>query len=489
MSNQKNAIVELPGYELSQKIHAKEVSCAEVMEAFLDQIEKFNPMVNAIVALQDRDGLMAQAKEKDAQLAAGNDNGWMHGFPQAIKELEDTAGIVTTSGSPIFKDRVPTVDAMMVKRMKNAGAIIIGKTNTPEWGYGSQTYNPVYGPTGNPYDPSRTSGGSSGGAACSLAMRMQAVADGSDFMGSLRNPAGYCGVYGYRPSWGRVPAPGVELFLNQCGVKGPMGRRVEDLALLLGTQSGYSSMVPQSLEDDPNLKSLTPENVQEKLKKDLSGRKVAWLGDWDGYLPMEDGILETVEKALKKFPEFGVSVEPIKPFFDPEVFWNKVWLPFRHYGAISLKAHYDNPETRKLLKPEAIYEYEGSLNYSMQDLYAAAVERSNWYKAVQKVFETYDYIAVPTAQVWAFDKNCHWPKEIKGKKMDTYHRWMEVVTHWTSCGSPVVAMPVGLGDNGLSMGVQIIGKPRSDFDLLQFVYAYQSVNDVVANNRPKILDK
>jgi len=209
------------------------------MSAYLDHIDKVNPRVNAIVALQDRDTLMRQAAEKDGLIASGRSDGWMHGFPQAIKDLEETKGIVTTYACRVFKDFVPSFDSHMVSRMKAAGAIVIGKTNTPEWGFGSQTYNEVYGATGNPYDHSRISGGSSGGAACSLAMRLQPVADGSDFMGSLRNPAGYCNVYGYRPSWGRVPSAAFELFMNTFAVRGPMARNVADLALLLGTLAGY----------------------------------------------------------------------------------------------------------------------------------------------------------------------------------------------------------------------------------------------------------
>jgi amidase len=481
-------IVEWSGRELSKNIQSKEVSCQEVMDAYLNQIDKVNPKVTAIVALQDRELLMKQAKEKDEELQAGNSNGWMHGFPQAIKDLENTAGIVSSQGSPIFKDYIPKEDSLLVKRMKDAGSIIIGKTNTPEWGFGSQTYNPVYGPSGNPYDPERTTGGSSGGAASALALRMQAVADGSDFMGSLRNPAGYCNVYGYRPSWGRIPSPGADLFLSTCPMRGPMARTVADLALLLGTQSGYDAATPATLEDDVNLKNLTPDNVEESLKGDMTGKKVAWLGDWNGYLPMEDGVLEVCENALKTFPSFGASVEAIENPFDPELLWNEVWLPFRHFGAISLKSFYDDPEKKKLLKPEAIFEYEGSLKYNIQDLYFASVKRSQWFHALLKVFETYDFVAVPTAQVFAFDKNIHWPTEVAGKKMDTYHRWMEIVTHWTLTGNPVAAIPAGFNKDGLSMGIQLIGKPRSDFELLKFAYAYEQANDVVGMNRPGLLD-
>jgi amidase len=488
MKTASNCIIEMPAWELSRQIQEKKVSCREVMSSYLDHIEKVNPRVNAIVALQDRGALMKQAEEKDRSLETGRSDGWLHGFPQAIKDLEETKGIVTTYGYRVFKDFIPPIDSLVVERMKNAGSIIIGKTNTPEWGFGSQTYNEVYGATGNPYDHSLTSGGSSGGAACALAMRMQPVADGSDFMGSLRNPAGYCNVYGYRPSWGRVPNSGFELFVNTFPSRGPMARNVADLALLLGTLSGYEEKIPLCLSDDPDLRALTPYNVHDRLKADVKGRKVAWLGDWGGYLSMEPGVLDVCEKALKSFSSFGVEVEKIASPYDPEALWNNVWLPMRHFTSQALKPFYDDPAKRALLKPEAIFEYEGGQKYSATDIYIASMKRTEWYLALLKVFEKFDYIAVPTAQVFPFDKTVHWPKEIAGKKMDTYHRWMEVVTHWTLSASPIIAIPAGFSDKGLPMGIQLIGKPRADFDLLQFSFAYETHNDWYNTHKPKYLD-
>ena len=339
MKTAQNSIIEMPAWELSRQIHEKKISCRDVMSSYLDHIDKVNPRVNAIVALQDRDVLMKQAGEKDRALETGESDGWMHGFPQAVKDLEEAKGIVTTYACRVFKDFVPQVDSLIVARMKKAGAVVIGKTNTPEWGLGSQTYNELYGATCNPYDHSLTCGGSSGGAACALAMRMQPVADGSDFMGSLRNPAGYCNVYGYRPSWGCVPYTGFELFASTFSTRGPMARNVADLALLLGTLAGIAEdeKIPLCLSDDPDLHALTPYNVHDRLKTEVQGKKVAWLGDWDGYLPMEAGVLEVCEKALKTFPSFGVMVENIAPPYDPEVLWNEVWLPLRHFTSQSFK--------------------------------------------------------------------------------------------------------------------------------------------------------
>ncbi|MBP6115636.1 MAG: amidase [Neisseriaceae bacterium] len=479
-------IVELPAWQLSALIHTKQVSCVEVMEAYLAQIERVNPSVNAIVALHSRRACLLQARQKDHALARGQDQGWLHGFPQAVKDLEATQGIPTTLGSPLYRDWVPKHDSLMVQRIKQAGAIIIGKTNTPEFGFGSHTYNPIYGATGNPYDPNKSAGGSSGGAACALAMRMQAVADGSDFMGSLRNPAGWCNVYGFRPSWGRVPATGEELFINEFGTQGPMARSVPDLALLLATQSGHTPSVPASLPDEPRLKGLNPANAHARLQANQAGKRIAWLADWDGYLPMSPDVLPVCQAALTTLGSLGLSVESIAAPMDGETLWRDCWLPHRHFAASGLKAFYDDPKKQALLKPEAQFEYAGSLNYSGADLYAASVLRSQWYGIVQKLFEQFDYLVVPTAQCYPFAKTERWPQSIAGKAMDTYHRWMEVVTPWTLCGSPVVALPAGFNQQGLPMGIQVIGKPRHDFELLQLAYAYEQAQPLVANHPPPL---
>lgn len=480
-------LVDMPAWKLSLSIQNKQVSCEEVMGAFLQQADKFNGKVNAFVARQGTEQLINQAREKDRILAAKGPEGWMHGFPQAIKDLADTQGIVTTYGSPSFKDNVPKRDSMMVAQMRSAGSIIVAKTNTPEWGFGSHTYNPVYGTTANAYDQSVSAGGSSGGAAVSLALRMQPVADGSDFMGSLRNPAGWNCVFGYRPSWGRVPMPGKELFFNQFGINGPMARSVPDLALLLATQSGYEPMVPASLSTDDHLSLITPSNVTGLLKADQRGKKIAWLGDWNGYLATEDGVLDVCQKALRVFENMGMVVEPIKNPTDPERFWNEVWLPHRHLCATGQSALYENPVSRALAKPEAVWEYDGSKKYSGQDAYNASIKRSDWYRVVAELFKKYDYIVVPTAQIFAFDKELPWPKTVGGRSMDTYHRWMEVVSHWTMSGNPVAALPAGKNAKGLWNGIQVVGRPRGDWELLQLAYAYERATDIVNMNRPALL--
>src|ERR1700726_1468342 len=307
-------IVMLDGIALASAIRSRRTSCVEVMTAYLDHIDECNPRVNAIVALQDREGLLAQARERDAQFARGESIGPLHGFPHAVKDLQPVKGIRTTQGSPILKDFVPLADSPMVERLRRAGAIFIGKTNTPEFGLGSHTYNPLYGATRNAYDQSRTSGGSSGGAAVSLALRMLPVADGSDYGGSLRNPAGWNNVFGFRTSFGRVPADGRDAFMLSMGVLGPMARSVPDLALLLSVQDGYDARVPLSIAGD-GAAFLGP------LERDLKGTRIAWTGDYKGYMPYERGALEVCKAALKVFEALGCIVEEAQPDYPIEAVW------------------------------------------------------------------------------------------------------------------------------------------------------------------------
>jgi amidase len=278
-------IVMADALALADTIRSRQVSCVEVMTDYLDHIEKIDPKVNAIVALQDRAGLLTQASERDAQLARGDLMGPLHGFPYAVKDLALVKGIRTTFASPILKDFVPTTDSIMVERLRKAGAIFIGKTNAPEFGLGSHTYNPVYGVTRNAYDQTRSAGGSSGGAAVSLALRMLPVTDGSDYGGSLRNPAGWNNVFGFRTSSGLVPADARDVWLPSMGVVGPMARTVADLAMLLSIQAGYDARLPLSMDGDGT-------RFQEPLKIDVKGKRIAWAGDFKGYLPFEPAVLD-----------------------------------------------------------------------------------------------------------------------------------------------------------------------------------------------------
>ena len=464
--------------DLSKAIHSRQVSCKEVMSAYLAQIDRLNPKVNAIVSRQPPEDLLRQAEQRDLQLAQGQSMGWMHGFPQAPKDLANTAGITTTQGSPILRHNVPKVDAIIVERVRRAGAILIGKTNTPEFGLGSHTYNTVFGTTLNAFDQGRSAGGSSGGAAVSLALNMLPVADGSDMMGSLRNPAGWNNVFGFRPSFGRVPfGPTSEVFMQQLGYEGPMGRSVQDLAALLSVQAGFDARVPLSINQDPA-------QFARPLERDFKGVRVGWLGDYNGYLPTEPGVMATCEKALRHFETLGAVVEPVQPDFSMERLW-QTWLVLRGFvGAGGAGPLYADPKLRAMMKPEAVWEVENGLQLSAAQVYKASSDRSAWYQALNKLYQTYDYLVLPTAQVFAFDAQQTWPRSINGKTMDTYHRWMEVVVGGSLAGVPTLAVPAGFGPQGQPIGLQVMGRAQADLATLQIGHAYELASGYTAHRSP-----
>jgi len=479
VSHSISDLVTMDALALSQAIKQKKVSCAEVMTTFLDHIERTNSKVNAIVSLQPRDALLKQATERDSQLARGEYLGWMHGFPHAVKDLAATKGIRTTWGS-LLLDTVPQQDAIFVERLKRNGAIIIGKTNAPEFGFGSQSYNQVFGTTLNAYDQSKTAGGSSGGAACALALRMLPVADGSDAMGSLRNPAAYNNVIGFRPSYGRVPSSDPELFLGQLSTAGPMGRSISDVAMLLSAMAGPDSRAPLSIEQDPAL-------FTHDLQRNLKGTRVGWLGDLDGHLQMEHGIVDLCHNAIKTFEALGCVVEEARIDFPPDRMW-ETWLKLRHWlSAGNLMHLYQDQAKRDKMKPEAVWEVAGGLKLSALDVYEASTARSEFYRAMSKLFTTYDFLLLPSAQVFPFDADVHWPKSINGVTMDTYHRWMEVVVPASLSALPVINVPVGFSQDRLPMGMQVIGKNHADFSVLQIAYAYEQATNWVSGNLPPLL--
>ncbi|MDH1574188.1 amidase [Pseudomonas sp. GD03746] len=474
-------IVALDAQALSEAIHARQLSCREVMQAYLGHIERFNPQVNALVSLREGAVLLAEAEVRDRELAAGQSRGWMHGMPQAVKDLAATAGLRTTLGSPLFAEQVPAHDAISVARVRASGAIIVGKSNVPEFGLGSQSYNTLFGTTTNAYDHSRVAGGSSGGAAAALAMRLLPVADGSDMMGSLRNPAAFNNVFGLRPSQGRVPyGPTPELFVQQLATEGPMGRTVTDVARLLSVQAGHDPRAPLSLSDGPR-------DFAAGLQRDFKGVRVGWLGNFDGYLPMDEGVMGLCQAALADFAELGCEVEACQPGFDLGRLW-QCWLTHRHFLVHgNLGAAYADPGKRAQLKPEAQWEVEGGLRLTAADVYQASLDRSAWYQALGKLFERYDYLLLPAAQVFPFDATEPWPKVVGGQAMDTYHRWMEVVIGPTLAGLPSMSVPVGFNAAGLPMGLQIIGPAQADHAVLQLAYAHEQLTRWVARQPPGCL--
>ena len=436
------------------------LSAAELMQATLDRIDVVNPSVNAVVVLRDADDLMAEARAKDS----GPKIGPLHGLPIAVKDLANVAGMVSCMGSPALAGVVAPADDIIAARMRAAGAILIGKTNTPEFGLGSHTFNPVYGATANPYDTRLSCGGSSGGAAVALATGMTALADGGDMMGSLRNPAGWNNVYGFRPSWGRVPGEPIgDTFLHQLSTLGPMARSPEDLAILLDVISGPDPRLPHPFAAPP---------VAPLAPVGLTGKRIGWLGDWGGAMPMEAGILDISEAALAVLEDLGATVEPVAPPFDAEAMWTS-WITLRSWQvAASLTAL-----PRAHLKDSAIWELDRGLAMSAMEVHRASVIRSEWFRTAARLFEQYDALVLPTAQVWPFEIAKPWPTEIAGVAMDTYHRWMQVVIPVSLIGLPALAMPAGFGAGGLPAGIQLFGPRGSDTSLLGMGASYHAATE------------
>jgi amidase len=473
-------LTDLSACELTRMIASRAVSAEELMRETLDRIERFNPKVNAIVSLVPREEALAQARASDRALAEAGPSGPLHGIPFAVKDLEETAGLLTTYGSPLFKDNIPAEDSLMVSRLRTAGALIIGKTNVPEFGFGSQTYNNIFGATLNAYDQSRTAGGSSGGAAVALALRLLPLADGSDHGGSLRNPAAFNNVYGFRPSPGRIPDLDGDRFGLSLPVLGPMARDIDDLALLFSVQAGPDARVPISCPE-PGAR-FAPVRAGE-----MAGLRIGWLGDLDGELPMEAGIMSLCEAGLAVLEGLGAAVEPARLGFPPEEIW-KSWTILRAWGvAFRLGEAYRDPARRHLLKPEAQWEVEQGLGLSGQDV-AAQIERRNaWLRQALNLFVQYDFLALPSAQVFPFSAEQHWPREIAGRTMDSYHRWMEVVTPVTLGGLPALNVPVGFNEAGLPMGMQLIGPPRGDLAVLRLAKAYDDATGWPGRRKPPLL--
>ena len=458
-------VLEWSATELSVAIHARKVAPSEIMAAWLEQVQAVNSAVNAIVSLRDPDALMAEAQELDDVTPEG----WLHGIPFAVKDLVATQGVRTTWGSPLFANHVPAKDDLVAARLRAAGAVIAAKTNVPEWGQGSHSFNPVFGVTRNPYDLSRGAGGSSGGAAAALATRMAWVADGSDMMGSLRNPAAFCNVYGFRPTWGLVPqdAEG-DSYLSTLSTEGPMARTVEDVARLLMVLAGENPEVPFP-RAVPDLLS--------GLDRGIKGMRIGWLGDWGDAYAMEPGILDLSQAALRQMEEMGAVVEPLPPPFPAEKLWS-AWVTLRAMlNAGSKRALAEDPAKRALTKPETIWEIEQGLGLSAQAVYEASVTRSRWHAHAARLFDRYDAVVLPSAQVWPFPADWRWPEEIAGRKMDTYHRWMEVVIPASLIGLPALSVPVGFGANGLPMGMQIIGRSGADAKVLGIGQAWHRATE------------
>jgi len=449
----------LSAVEIARLIRTKKLSAREALAAHLKQIERVNPKVNAIVTLVPE--MAASAAAKADEMQARNERlGPLHGLPVAHKDLVETRGIRTTYGSPLYKDYIPAEDDLIVQRLRSAGAITIGKTNTPEFGAGSQTFNTVFGATRNPYDLTKTCGGSSGGAAVALACGLVPVADGSDAGGSLRNPAAFCNVVGFRPSIGRVPNPKASFGWSTLSTSGCLGRSVADLALVLSTIAGPDPRAPLSI-NEPG------EHFARPLDRSFKGVRVAWFKDLGG-VPFDPRVRTIVDGHRKTFESLGCVVEQAEPDFAPaEIAFRvlRAWNSANTYGT-RLREHTD------AFKDTLRAEIEQGLRLTGMDLAAAETAHTQLWRRFQAFLEKYEYFVLPTTQLPAFDIDTPYPTEISGVKFDNYIDWMKSCWYISATGNPAASVPAGFTPEGLPVGVQIVGRDKGDFSVLQIAHAF-----------------
>jgi len=462
----------LTAVEMAGLIRRKKLSAREVMDAHLKQIDRINPKVNAIVTLVAEQATENARKADEAQ-ARGVTLGPLHGLPVAHKDLFETAGIRTTFGSPLFKDFVPKEDAIIVERIKRAGAIAVGKTNTPEFGAGSQTFNPVFGATRNPYDLTKTCGGSSGGAAVSLACGMIPIADGSDSGGSLRNPAAFCSVVGFRVAPGRVPQAAIGDAWYTLRVSVPMARTVADVALLLSVIAGPDPRCPISITEPGS-------QFAGKLGRSFKGVRVAWFKDLGG-IPFNSRIREAVNAQRKVFESLGCIVEEAEPDLTGA---EEAYDTLRAWGYAA--GHAEQVRThRDLVKDTIIWEVERGLKLSGADIARAETLHSQAWDRMRIFQEKYEYFIVPSTQVPPFDINQPYVTEIEGVKMKTYTEWMKCCWLISILENPSISMPCGYTPEGLPVGLQIVGRHRDEWSVLQLAYAFEQATRP-AHRRPSI---
>ncbi|HEY9431224.1 MAG TPA: amidase [Blastocatellia bacterium] len=447
--------------DLARMIRDKEVSALEVMTAFLSQIEQVNPKVNAVCSFIGEEAALNAAKKADEKLAKGEPVGPLHGLPHAVKDLALTDGIRTTFGSRIYKDFIAGEDALFVERLKQGGAIIIGKTNTPEFGAGSQTFNEVFGATRNPYNLSKTCGGSSGGAAVALACGMLPLADGSDLGGSLRNPASFCNVVGFRPSPGRVPSHPVMLAWNTLAVEGPMGRTVQDVALLLSVMAGPDERSPISINEPGS-------TFSRPLQRDFKGARIAWSRDLGRY-PVQPVVNEVCDRARSVFAALGCQVDDGQPDFNDA---DEIFQTLRAWAFAQTRGD-DFIKHRSLMKDTVIWNIEQGLKLSGVDVARAEAKRTQLYHRVREFMERYEFLILPVSQVAPFPVDIDWVREINGVKMGSYIDWMATCYAITLTGLPAISVPCGFTSDGLPIGLQIVGRHQRDFDVLQLAFAFE----------------
>ena len=447
-----------PATQLASMLRAKKVSAREVMQAHLTRIAQVNPAVNAIVTLV-ADRAMADAAAADEDLAHGKPRGPLHGLPVAHKDLIATKGIRTTQGSPFFRDFVPDADAPIVSLVRNAGALTVGKTNTPEFGAGSHTFNTVFGATKNPYDLTRSCGGSSGGAAVALACGMVPIATGSDTGGSLRNPAAFCNVVGFRPSPGRVSAG--HGGWSPLSTAGPMARSVADAALFLSVIAAPDVHSPTALVDDPA-------RFAGRLDRSFKGVRVAWYKDLGG-LPFEPEIRRVIGDNRHVFESLGCVVEEAEPDFGgvDEAFPTLRHLSYHSsYAALAKQ----RPEW---IKDTIHWEIDEAERQRASDVARAVARQDRMYAEVEAFFGRYDYFILPVTQVEPFDVTIPYPTSVAGVPMATYIDWMRSCWYVTFMANPAISVPAGFTTAGRPVGIQIVGRHRDDWSVLQLAHAFE----------------
>jgi amidase len=447
--------------DLSDAISKREVSSLEVMTAFLSQIGRVNPKVNAICTFIGEEAALRAAGEADEELARGQATGPLHGFPHAVKDLVPTAGIRTTFGSRIYKDHVPDSDALLVERLKAAGAIIIGKTNSPEFGAGSHTFNEVFGATLNPYDLTKTCGGSSGGAAVALACGMVPLADGSDLGGSLRNPAGYCNVVGFRTAPGRVPVYPLTPGSSVLSVEGPMARSVRDTAFLLAALAGPDPRVQISIHE-PGA------SFSRSLQRDFRGTRIAWSRNLGRY-PVQPVINRVCDAARATFDQLGCLVEDSEPDFSDV---DEIFQVLRAWSYAQTKGE-DLKHHRDLIKETVVWNIEQGLKLTRVDVDRAEAKRIRLAHRVREFMERYEFLVLPVSQVAPFPIELDWVRDINGVRMETYIDWMASCYAITVTELPAISVPCGFTTEGLPVGLQIVGREKREFDVLQLAYAFE----------------
>ncbi|MEK7447016.1 MAG: amidase [candidate division NC10 bacterium] len=453
-----------PATELARLFRARKASPLEVMQAVLARIDAVNPAVNAYVTVAREQALQAARRATAALKKTGAPLPPLHGVPVSIKDLTPTRGIRTTWGSKIYEHHVPTEDALIVERLKAAGAIVLGKTNTPEFGAGGNTFNAVFGATRNPWNPALTCGGSSGGAAVALATGMGPIAQGSDLGGSLRTPAAFCGVVGFRTTPGLVPKHPVELAWDSLSVTGPMARTVADTALMLSVVAGPDDRAPLSYDVDVR------EFTRAVKAPSVKGWRVAWTPDLNGLIPVDDEVARVAEGATRIFRSLGAKVQTACPDFSE---LNDIVLGTR--GLTMVAAHADKlPEWREQMQKGLVWNIEQGLTLTPRDIARAEKARTTLWQRVRAFMETHELLILPTVAVSPFPVEQPYPTEINGRPLDNYTQWFFLTYSITVTGLPVISVPCGFTKSGLPVGLQIVGRRRQEAMVLRAAAAFEA---------------